>query len=444
MKIRIGRIILIILIFFAIGFGIGSLLKYVFPGNRAELPGNMESKDAASENAALPEQVDLPEQDLTEQKNASEQDLSEQKDLPEQDLPDQKDDNSPQAGEPLCIVAVGDIMLGRGVGSRLEKQSLGYIHAFEKVADILKEGDIIFGNLEGPITDRTHSLTAYSKTNKNGKFVLKGTIASFEAIKYAGFNMLSLANNHILDYYQEGLFDTMNILNENGIAFSGAGKNLEEARKPAVVEKKGLKIGLLSYTDFANIVYAGNPRISFAAGENKAGVAPNKYEYIKEDIARIESEVDILMVSLHWGVEESFEILPEQVELAHDIIDSGADVILGHHPHQFQGMEIYKGKPIFYSLGNFIFDQNDPENQESFIVNMQFMGTKLTALSAVPVRTVDKVQVVPVFGNDAKELLEREAELSSRLGTEFRIENDRLVLYDIADFSDTAGPGSGG
>jgi len=416
MKIKIGRILLIILIIIAIGFAIGRLLAYIFLGNNAELPdNNIEGQEynSAKDNSS-------------EQENNGSQQEDEKEDINE------KIKENDEKEEPLSIVAVGDIMLGSGVESRLKKQSLSYTHVFEKVADLLKEGDVIFGNLEAAITDRTHGLTAYSKTNTHGKFVLKSSTKSFEALKYAGFNMLSLANNHILDYYQEGLFDTIDILEENGIAFSGAGRNLEEARKPAIIEKNGLKIGLLSYTDFADIVYAGNPKISFAAGENKAGVAPIKYEHIKEDIASIESEVDILMVSLHWGVEESFEILPSQVELAHDLIDSGADIILGHHPHQFQGMEVYKGKPIFYSLGNFIFDQNDPENQESFIINMQFAGTKLTAISATPVRTIDKIQVTPVFGDDAKQLLEREAELSSKLGTDFRIENDKLLL-DIAD-----------
>lgn len=416
MKNKIGRILLIILICAVIGFAIGRLIAHTFPGENSGLSDDKEGQKFNSDE---------------DNSNSTEDNSSEQKDNNSQQA-EQKEEVKKE--QPLSIVAVGDIMLGRGVGSRLEKQSLSYTHVFEKVADILKEGDVIFGNLEAAITDRTHGLTAYSKTNKTGKFVLKSSTKSFEALKYAGFNMLSLANNHILDYYQEGLFDTIDILKENGIAFSGAGNNLEEARKPAIIEKNGLKIGLLSYTDFADIVYAGDPRISFAAGENKAGVAPNKYEYIKEDIANIRSEVDILMVSLHWGVEESFEILPEQVELAHDLIDSGVDVILGHHPHQFQGMEVYKGKPIFYSLGNFIFDQNDPENQESFIVNMQFMGTKLTSISATPVRTIGKVQVVPVFGDDARELLKREAELSSKLGTDFRIENDKLLLSDIADF----------
>lgn len=324
--------------------------------------------------------------------------------------------------EPLRIVAVGDIMLGRGVGMRLEKQNKGYTYPFERVSGILKKGDVIFGNLEAPITDRTHCLdTKY-------KFVLRNKVKAFEGLKYAGFNLLSLANNHILDYYAEGLNDTIDMLEEHGISYSGAGKNLDEARKPAVVEKKGVKIGMLSYTDMAKLMYKGNPPISFAACIDSGGVAPMEYDYIREDIKKIRDNVDILIVSLHWGVEESFDVLPEQVEFAHNLLDQGADIILGHHPHQFQGIEIYNGKPVFYSLGNFIFDQNDPENQESFIINMEYNGKRLSALTAIPVRTIDKTQVVPVMGQDAADLLKRQVELSSRLNSKGRIEDDRIVF----------------
>jgi hypothetical protein len=172
----------------------------------------------------------------------------------------------------LKIVAVGDILLGRGVGMRLERDQKGYIYPFELVAPILKTGDVIFANIEEPFTDSTHSL------NPNMKYVLKNKIESFEAIKHAGFNIVNLANNHILDYYEKGLFDTLELLNSNEIAHAGAGRNLEEARKPAIIEKNNTKIGMISYTDMAEYIYDGEPQISFAAGENKAGVAPIVYQ----------------------------------------------------------------------------------------------------------------------------------------------------------------------
>jgi poly-gamma-glutamate synthesis protein (capsule biosynthesis protein) len=247
-------------------------------------------------------------------------------------------------------------------------------------------------------------------------------------LSYAGFNLVSLENNHILDYYEKGLFDTFEILNKGGIKYSGVGKSLQEARKPTIIERKGIKTGLLSYTDMAGITYLGNPSISFGAGSEKAGVIPLDLSLIKEDVAKARDEVDILIVSLHWGIEESFEVSREQVEMAHEILDGGADIILGHHPHQFQGIEIYKGKPIFYSLGNFIFDQNDPENQQSFIINMEFTERKLGKLTAIPVETVEKTQVVPQTGESAQEIIKREIELSSKLNTGCRAEGDILVF----------------
>lgn len=331
--------------------------------------------------------------------------------------------------EPLTIVAVGDILLGRGVGSRLVKAQKDYKYPFEKVVGFLKEGDVVFGNLEEPITDSSHSLIGI---HQGGKYVLKNDVEAFEGIKYAGFNLLSLANNHILDYYDKGLYDTLEILDRNNIAHSGAGKNLEEARKPAIIEKKGLKIGMLSYTDMAEVLYKGNPPLRFIAEKERYGVAPRKYDYIKEDVEKAREEVDILIVALHWGVEESFEILPEQVDLSHKLLDQGVDVILGHHPHQFHGIEIYKGKPVIYSLGNFIFDQNDPENQEAFIVDMKFEEKKLSSLSALPIRTIGKTQVVPVVGKDAEELLNRELELCRKLDSKCDIQ-DGKVIFDVTE-----------
>ena len=205
----------------------------------------------------------------------------------------------------LKIVAVGDILLGRGVGMRLKNGNKDYTYPFLEVRDILKKGDVIFCNLEESITASTHSLTGIKE---GGKYVLKNDVEAIEGLKYAGFNLMNLANNHILDYYEKGLFDTMEILDKNGIKYAGAGKNLEEARKPAIMEVKGMKVGMLAYTDMAEVVYKGNPNYKFAAGEDKPGVAPRPLKFddsIKKDIEQVRDKVDILIVSLHWGVEES-------------------------------------------------------------------------------------------------------------------------------------------
>lgn len=337
----------------------------------------------------------------------------------------QADGGAEEAEEPevpeLRFIAVGDIMLGRGVEYWIKKNGGGYESAFAKVKPLLEQGDIVFGNLECPLTPSTKGLY------KTGKIVLRAEPESVTALTSAGFNMLSLANNHILDYYEKGLFDTMELLDLHGIAHAGGGRNIDEAREMAVIEKNGMKIGLLAYTDMAEIVFAGDPYLSFVAGPKKSGVAPRKYEMIKEDIEKNRDKVDLLAVSLHWGIEDSFRVTDEQVDFAHRLIDDGADIILGHHPHQFQGIEIYNGKPILYSMGNFLFDQNESENMESFIVDMRYMGTELVGLSAVPVRILKKSYVEIQTGSDAAELLARQADLSRRLGTEPVIENDILV-----------------
>jgi len=336
-------------------------------------------------------------------------------------IPAEADEPAAEEEPELRFIAVGDIMLGRGVEYWVKKNG-GYKTAFEKVKHILGNGDVVFGNLECPLTSSQKGLS------KNGKIVLKAAPESVTALTSAGFNLMSLSNNHIMDYYETGLFDTMELLDQNGIIYAGAGRNIDQARELAVIEKNGLKIGLLAYTDMAEIVFAGDPYLSFAAGPEKSGVAPIKYEMIKEDIEKARDKVDLLAVSLHWGIEDSFKVTAEQVEFAHNLIDDGADIILGHHPHQFQGIEIYNGKPIIYSMGNILFDQNESENMESFIVDMKYKGTELTEFTATPVRIIKKSYVEVQTGSDAANILNRQIELCRKLGTEPETVNDILVF----------------
>ncbi len=326
----------------------------------------------------------------------------------------------PEENRTLKIMAAGDIHLARGVEYHINRIGKGYTYPFELIVDMLKKGDVIFANLENPFTDKEKPVY--------GKIAFRSRPEAFEAVRFGGFNLLNIANNHIMDQYEQGLFDTIALLEKEKIAFAGAGRNLDEARKPAIIEKNGLKIGMLSYTDMAYDVFAGNPPMSFAATAEKAGVAPREFEYIKEDIEKLRDKVDLLIVSLHWGVEYVYEVLPEQVDFAHRVIDLGADIIIGHHPHRMKGIEIYKGKPIIYSLGNLISDQNDPRNQEGFIIEMDFRGNRLESFSAIPFVIEGKSRVVPVYGDDARFLLQNQKKISEELGSKCYIENDRLVF----------------
>ncbi len=309
----------------------------------------------------------------------------------------------------LKITAAGDILLGRGVEYHIKQLNESYNYPFESIRPVLKYGDVIFANLEEPFTDSTKSLW--------GKIILKSEPEAISGVKYAGFNLLSLANNHILDYYTKGLYDTIKLLNRENIAYAGAGTNLENARELTIIEKNGLKIGLLAYSEMAYEYYTGDPSINFAATKDSGGVAPYKVKYINEDIKKARANVDILIVSLHFGVEYSLEPQERQVKEVHSFIDSGADIIIGHHTHRSQGIEIYKGKPIFYSLGNLLFDQDDPLNQRSFIINMKFTDNKLTSLSAIPFLITDKCRILRATGDVAKEMIENEQDLCEKLNS---------------------------
>lgn len=392
----------------------------------ADQPVMQQDSDAegTSDDNKTADQSGEPAQTVNEQpaQTGSEGDSTSEATEQESSMPDTQppEPTAPPTPE-LRFMAMGDIMLGRGVGARLRKAG-GYEKAFEKISFYLNLGDVVFANLETPLTDSNHGL------DKERKIVLKAEPESVVALTGAGINLISLSNNHILDYYEKGLFDTMDLLDKNGIKHAGAGKNIEEARTPAIIEKNGLKTALLAYTTFAELTYAGKPYQNYAAGPDKSGLVRDRYETIREDILKIRDQVDLVAVSMHWGIEDSFKVTTEQKELAHKLIDDGADMILGHHPHQYQGIEVYKGKPIFYSMGNFLFDQNDPENMESFIIDMKYKGSELIEFTALPVRIIEKSFVEIQTGSNAAALLKRQAELCRELGSEPVTQDDMLIF----------------
>ncbi|HLO42716.1 MAG TPA: CapA family protein [Leadbetterella sp.] len=236
---------------------------------------------------------------------------------------------------------------------------------FDDAREILKTADVLVGHVEVPHTNR----------GKDSHFDIPAPPANpehLEALKNAGFHGVTLAGNHFFDAGKEGVEDTINKLHSLRIKTTGAGMNLNEARKPAIFEKKGLKIGFLSY----NCV---GPRESWA-NEKKAGVAyirvithyelnnanpggkpevftfaePVLLEKMQSDIENLKKEVDFVVVAFHKGlVHTPIEIAMYERQIAKAAIEAGADAIVGHHAHILKGIEFYKGKPIFHGLGNF-------------------------------------------------------------------------------------------
>jgi gamma-polyglutamate biosynthesis protein CapA len=269
----------------------------------------------------------------------------------------------PQEQKPVIkneteVIFVGDIMLDRGVKYQILKQDGNWRWPFLKVADEFKKADIVFGNLEGPISDKgTKAGSIYSF--RDDPRVISGLTS-------AGFDVLSVANNHAFDYTREAIEDTFVRLKEAGIDYTGGGQNATEAGTPVIKETDGVKFGFLAYTNLCPL--------SWRAAKEKAGincVSSADLEKIKKEIEEAKKQADIVIVSMHAGEEYSQELNWFQTQLAKNAIDAGADIIIGHHPHVAQKYEVYKNKYIFYSLGNFVFDQSfSTSTMEGLMVKM--------------------------------------------------------------------------
>ncbi|SFE97671.1 poly-gamma-glutamate synthesis protein (capsule biosynthesis protein) [Paenibacillus catalpae] len=244
------------------------------------------------------------------------------------------------AGDTVSLAFVGDILLAESVGDMMKQYGDDY--PYKEALFHLSEPDLTAANLEYPVTSR--GIPAEDK-----QFVFKGDAGALPALKDSGIDIVSLANNHTLDQGVEGLLDTMSHLDKAGIKHMGAGKNDTEAFAPVIKEAQGIKI---AYIGVSRVVPTGD----WKADKNRAGVAET-YDYTrtKAAIKKAKEKADLVVVMVHWGIEKAENPEQYQRDFARVYIDSGADLVIGSHPHVLQGFEQYKGKWIAYSLGNFIF-----------------------------------------------------------------------------------------
>ncbi|HEY8500269.1 MAG TPA: CapA family protein [Clostridia bacterium] len=271
----------------------------------------------------------------------------------------------------VILYFTGDILLDRGVMTYMEQY--GYDYPFLKIKDAFKDGDIVCGNLEGPLTE------GGIPSLKDPRYIFRFPPSIAQNLKDAGFNMLNLANNHTMDHGAKGLTDTMNKLNEYGIAWFGAGSNIKEASSPVFVNIGGTTIGFLGYSAF--------PPEGYFHTQEKPNISMLDESSMGESIINARKKCDFLVVSFHWGRE--FDPYPDntQKNTAYIAIDNGADIVIGHHPHVCQGVEEYNGKYIFYSLGNFIFDkQIPPGTDKGAVVKLHIQNGKLKKWELLPVK----------------------------------------------------------
>jgi poly-gamma-glutamate synthesis protein (capsule biosynthesis protein) len=248
---------------------------------------------------------------------------------------------------PVTIFAVGDIMLSRDV-DRVIKSKGDYNYPFLETAAQSQSADISFANLETSI--------APGRSISTDEMTFRSDPETLQGLKWAGFNIVSLANNHTPDFGQKGLLDTFRYLDDAQIQYVGAGKNYSEAHQAKIIDKNGFKIAFLAYND-SGIVPASYKATENSVGTALAGTSKADLKVLDEDIKNAKKTADFVIVSLHFGTEYASSANSKQQNFAHAAIDSGAEMVIGHHPHVVQNAEIYNGKYIFYSLGNFVFDQ---------------------------------------------------------------------------------------
>jgi len=292
----------------------------------------------------------------------------------------------------ISVTAVGDVMLGSWVVPLLD--SAGSAHPFAATKNILQAADIAIANLEAPFTDRGEQV-------QDKEYTFRVPPRHARGLKESGFDVLHLANNHILDYGSEGLFDTFATLDSLSLAYVGAGENIAAAYQPVIIEREyhgeeKLRFGFLGFS-------LTHPE-DYYAGKKKPGTAfPFRERYLAA-LDALAPQVDIMVVSFHWGAEKMVKPKPYQIELAHIAIDRGADIVLGHHPHVLQSIELYRPRPgapqglIAYSLGNFAFGSYSPSSRTSIILKCVVDAAGVLYARCLPINVYnDEVEFQPKF-----------------------------------------------
>ncbi len=286
--------------------------------------------------------------------------------------PEIESEERPPVRRARTLLFVGDVMLSRAVGRRMKALD-DWNYPFEKIAPTLHSADLAFCNLECPVSD--------TGREQGHLYSFRADPRALAGLNFAGFRVVNTANNHMFDWGRPALVDTLERLRAAGIRPVGAGVNDLEAHYPVIVNVDGTRIAFLAYVGVA-------PKEA-AAGVDHPGVAWLEPGRALADIRFARSLADIVIVCLHWGVEYAPEPGRRQVELAHRFIDAGADLIVGGHPHVVQPLEFYRGHAIAYSLGNFVFDQNDAPTHHGLMLEATMEGKHIARVRFQPI-TIDR------------------------------------------------------
>lgn len=256
----------------------------------------------------------------------------------------------------LSVCFTGDVLLDRGVRQQIEKKGISYL--FEDVKPLFQQSDAVVINLECPATKTIAPI--------NKKYIFRAEPEWLSTLRESGITHAALANNHSMDQGRVGLSETSRNLIDNQILPIGYGENKHEACIPVFLKKNNIEVAIFNSVTL--------PLENWVSLDEECGVCQMSVDALSKEVRKLKKEKPTcyIVVVLHWGME--FQLVPAlmQRKEGHKLIDAGADAIIGHHPHVIQQEEIFQDKPIFYSLGNFVFDQKMPDTRKGLIVELHF------------------------------------------------------------------------
>lgn len=282
------------------------------------------------------------------------------------------------------LAAVGDLTLANyfdDTVNSLKHQGVSdpYAYVIRDITSAFKDVDLTVANLEGTFTDATKHVAK--------SFNFKGNPEYIKILKDLKIRAVNLANNHFMDYYSKGALDTIKLLDENDIVYCGGGKDIFDASAPRFIDLGLIRLGFLGYAMVGK---------DSKASKTFPGTNPYIKDVAKTDISKAKDLCDILVISCHWGREREYAPSMEQVDAAKAFLDSGADIVLGHHPHVLQDVREYSDKLVFYSLGNFIFGGNSgPSDRNSMIAKIRLGANNILDYSTLKIFTHTDDMVKP-------------------------------------------------
>ncbi len=337
------------------------------------------------------------------------------------------------------VLFVGDVMTW---GDPMKRHIAGgdTDYPFAATAAVIRKADFAVGNLEGPVATRAALRTSIRFPYKMEPVVLQG-------IQAAGFDLVSTANNHVYDCSEAGVLETLQYLEKANLPQIGTGENLDAALRPHVADIAGTKIAFLGYISPESWIPDGKEAKRKGAFEDRVGRMPKRMmarsdragtvvvdsNIISEAVRSADKLADLVVVYLHWGVRYEQSVFHFQSEIAHAAVDAGADLVVGHHVHTWQPIELYRDRIIVYGLGNFAFDSRNPRAAEGLVARAIVSGARFDRVEIHPLatRNVDeKIDFQSKFfkGDSATDLLERLAKMSEPLGARLEIEGERGIV----------------